>query len=269
MDLRLVITRRFTFLLGAAAFLAERPARAAAIRAGAVDYRQGDTLLEGYLAYDEAAVGKRPGVIVFHTKRGIGEFIEEKVRDLAALGYVALAGDVYGKGIRPQGDEESSAQSAKYKKDVSLTRARVKAAYDLLAADPRVDASRIAVTGYCAGGMFALEVARMGLPIKAAAIFHGTLSTPTPADAKNIKARILVLHGADDPNVPLSDVEAFVNEMKGGKVDFQIELYGGVRHGFTEPANGNDLTKSTAYDERADKASWAAMRTLFKETMGV
>ena len=267
MDLRLAITRRFAFLLGAASFLAARSARAA-VRTGTVDYRQGDTVLEGYLAYDEGVREKRPGVIVFHTKRGIGDFIEEKVRDLAALGYVAFAADVYGKGIRPQGDAESSAQSAKYKKDVPLTRARVKAAYDLLTADPRVDASRIAVTGYCAGGMFALEVARMGLPVKAAAIFHGTLSTPTPADAKNIKGRVLVMHGADDPSVPIGEVEGFIKEMRDAKVDFQLELYGGVRHGFTEPKNGHDLTKSTAYDERADRASWAAMRALFKETLG-
>ena len=267
MDLRFVITRRFAVFLGAASFLVGRSARAA-VRTGTVDYRQGDTVLEGYLAYDETVAEKRPGVIVFHTKRGIGDFIEEKVRDLAALGYVALAGDVYGKGVRPQGDEESSAESAKYKKDRKLTRLRVKAAFDLLAANPRVDASRIAVTGYCAGGMFGLELARMGAPIKAAAIFHGSLATPTPADAKNIKGRVLVMHGADDPTAPLSEVQGLIKEMKDARVDFQLELYGGVRHGFTEPKNGHDLTKSTAYDERADRESWTAMKALFQETLG-
>lgn len=240
----------------------------AAIRTETVVYPQGDTVLEGYLAYDDAVAEKRPGIVVFHTKRGIGEFIEERVRALAELGYVAFAGDVYGKGIRPAGDEESSVESDKYKKDRPLTRLRVKAAYDWLAANPHVDASRMAVSGYCIGGLFALELARMGAPVKAAAIFHGTLTTPTPEDAKNIKGRVLVMHGADDPTAPLTEVQGLVKEMKDARVDFQLELYGGVRHGFTEPKNGHDLTRSTAYDERADHKSWAAMQALFQETLG-
>jgi dienelactone hydrolase len=254
-------------LLGAFALLAASGA-GAAIRSEAVTYRQGDTVLEGYFAYDDAVTEKRPGIVVFHTKRGIGEFIEERVRALAELGYVAFAGDVYGQGIRPAGDEESSEESAKYKKDRPLTRLRVKAAYDWLAANPHVDASRMAVSGYCIGGMFALELARSGAPVKAAAIFHGTLTTPTPADAKNIKGRVLVMHGADDPTAPLAEVDGLVKEMKDARVDFQLELYGGVRHGFTELKNGNDLTRSTAYDERADSKSWASMRELFSETLG-
>lgn len=258
---------RLAILAGAFALLPLLPAKAA-IHTETIAYRQGDTALEGYLAYDDAVTEKRPGIIVFHTKSGIGAFIEEKVRDLAALGYVAFAGDVYGKGIRPAGDEESSAESAKYKKDRPLTRLRVKAAYDWLAANPYVDASRIAVSGYCAGGLFALELARMGAPVKAAAIFHGTLTTPTPEDARNIKGRVLVMHGADDPSAPCTEVQALIKEMKDARVDFQLELYGGVVHGFTEPKNGNDSSRSTAYNARADKQSWAAMRVLFQETLG-
>jgi dienelactone hydrolase len=244
------------------------PSAKAAIRTETITYRQGDAVLEGYLAYDDAVTEKRPGILVFHTKRGIGEFIEERVRALAALGYVAFAGDVYGKGVRPQGDEESSVESAKYKNDRPLTRARVQAAYDLLRANPHVDADRLAVSGYCAGGMFALELARSGAPVAAVAVFHGTLTTPTPADAKNIKGRVLVMHGADDPSAPLTEVQGLIKEMKDARVDFQLELYGGVVHGFTEPKNGNDTSRSTAYNERADKKSWASMQELFRETLG-
>ena len=266
MDSRTILRACLPVLVGCA-FLAAGAVKAA-IRSEIVDYRDGDAVLEGYLAYDDAVAGKRPGIVVFHTKRGIGEFIEERTRELAKLGYVAFAGDVYGKGIRPAGDEESSVESNKYKQDRPLTRSRVRAAFDLLRANPRVDAGRIGVSGYCAGGMFALELARSGAPVKAVAVFHGTLTTPTPQDARNIKGRVLVMHGADDPTAPLSEVQGLIKEMKDARVDFQLELYGGVLHGFTEPHNLPAPGRSTAYNERADKASWAAMRRLFHDTLG-
>jgi dienelactone hydrolase len=233
--------------------------------ARAVDY-QSDKVLEGYLAFDDGPQGKRPGVLVVHTKRGIGEFIEDRTRELAKGGYVAFAADMYGKGIRPTGDAESTAASSVLKADRPLVRKRIRAAYDLLKADPRVDPERIAVIGYCEGGMVALELARSGAPLVATAVFHGTLNTPTPQDAKDIHGRVLVMHGADDQVANLDEVMGFVKEMRAAHVKFDLDLYGGVIHGFTEPKNGHDLTRSTAYDPRAAKLSWTAMTDLLQET---
>jgi dienelactone hydrolase len=237
----------------------------AEIRTKAIDYKQGDTVFEGYLAWDDAATAKRPGILIAHAKRGLGEFAEGRARELAKLGYVAFAADVYGKGVRPQEDDASTAQSQKLKKDRPLTRKRIQAAYDVLKADPHVDTSKFGIIGYCMGGMVALELARSGTPVQAIAIFHGSLDTPTPEDAKNIKGRVLVMHGADDPNVPMKDVEALVKEMRDANVNFELELYSGTVHGFTEPENAGGLGKRTAYNERSAKKSWASMQELFHE----
>src|SRR4051794_15855302 len=183
-----------------------------------------DIPLEGYLAYDESTATKRPGILVAHTRRGIQNFVREQTRELAKLGYVALAADFYGKGVRPLEDEPSAKESAKMKNDRALTRRRIIAGYDVLRAHPLVQDGHIAVIGYCIGGMVALELARSGTPLLAAVSFHGTLTTPTPDDAKNIKGRVLVLHGADDPTAPLMEVDSLIKEMRAAKVDFQLEL---------------------------------------------
>ena len=180
------------------------------------------------------------------------------------LGYLALAVDVYGKGIRPKEDAPSAAESAKLKNDRALTRARVQAGYDVLRSHPLVDAGQLAVIGYCIGGLVALELARSGAPLLATGVFHGTLTTPTPDDARNIKGRVLVWHGADDPTAPLAEVDGLIKEMRAARVDFQLELYGGVKHGFTQPLN-NDPKRSSFYNERAARLSWASMQTMFKD----
>jgi dienelactone hydrolase len=237
----------------------------AEIRTQHVDYKQGNEVFEGYLAYDDASKGKRPGIVIVHGKRGLGEFAEGRARELAKLGYVAFAADAYGKGIRPQEDDAATVQSQKLKNDRPLTRKRIQAAYDVLRRNPLVDTAKLAVTGYCMGGMVALELARSGAPLGAVAIFHGTLATPAPEDAKNIKGRVLVMHGADDQNVPQPEVQAFIKEMRDAKVDFQLELYSGTVHGFTEPENLPGPGKKTAYNERSAKKSWASMQDLFHE----
>jgi len=259
-------SRRSLMIAGAA--LAATPLAAietahANVKTGLIDYAA-DLPLEGYLAYDESIQGKRPGILVAHTQRGIQEFVREQTRELGKLGYVALAADFYGKGIRPLEDEPAGVQSRKIKGDRALTRRRIQAGYDVLRAHPLVADGQIAIIGYCVGGLVALELARSGTPVLATAVFHGTLTTPTPEDAKNIKGRVLVLHGADDQTAPMAEVEALIKEMRAGGVDFQLELYGGVKHGFTEPLN-NKPNKSTLYNERAAKQSWASMQTMFKE----
>lgn len=250
--------------LASATALATQAAQAA-ITTRDVDYTAGGEPMEGFIAYDESVPGKRPGILVMHTRRGLGDFIKERVEDLARMGYVAFGADIFGKGVRPVADKDASVQSTRFRKDRALTRLRAQAAFDLLRQNPMVDASRIGATGYCMGGMVALELARAGTPLAGVAVFHGTLDTPAPQDAKNIKGRVLVMTGANDPVVKQEEVEGFIREMRDAKVDFQLELYGGVVHGFTETKNGNDPSKGSAYNERANKLSWASMSELFKE----
>jgi dienelactone hydrolase len=185
---------------------------------------------------------------------------------LAALGYVALAADVYGKGVRPANAQEAQTEATKYYKDRALLRSRLRAGLDFLAGQPQVDAARLGAMGYCFGGAGALELARSGAPLKGVVTFHGSLTTPDPADAKNIQAKILVCHGADDPFVKQADVTAFMDEMRAANVDWQLVQYSGAVHSFTDKRAGNDNSKGAAYNENADRRSWRAMRDFWEET---
>ncbi len=230
-----------------------------------VEYKQGDTVLEGWSVYDNAIQGKRPGVLVVHQWKGLGDYEKKRAEMLARLGYNVFAADLYGKGVRPQTAQAAAAEAGKFKNDRALLRARVRAALDVLARDELTDPKRIAAIGYCFGGMAVLELARSGADIAGVVSFHGGLSSPTPGDARNIKAKVLVLHGADDPNVPAKEVGAFENEMRQGGVDWQLIAYGGAVHAFTDWNAGNDNSKGAAYNERADHRSWEAMKLFFAE----
>jgi dienelactone hydrolase len=231
-----------------------------------VEYRQGDTVLEGFVAYDSSVKGKRPGVLVIHEWYGVGPYVERRARELAALGYVAFAADIYGKGVRPHTPELAAKEAAKYRgKDRTLIRARAAAGLEQLASFPEVDASRLAAIGYCFGGTAALELARSGASQKGTVSFHGNLDTPDPGDARNIKGKVLVLHGGDDPHVPPEQVAAFQQEMRAAKVDWQMNIYGGAVHSFTNPESGNDPSHGVAYNEKADRRSWEAMKLFFDE----
>jgi dienelactone hydrolase len=234
-------------------------------KTGPIDYKSQDTVLEGYVAVSKGPEGKRPGVLVVPDWMGVGEHYKKIADKLADLGYVAFVADIYGKGVRPKNPQEAAAQANKYKSDRGLMRQRVLAALDELKKNPNVDQNRIAATGYCFGGTVALELARSGAPIRGVVTFHGGLDTPTPQDAKNIKGKVLVLHGADDPYVPPAQVAAFTDEMRKGGVDWQMIIYGDAVHAFTTPAAGTDKSKGVAYNEKADKRSWEAMKSFFKE----
>jgi dienelactone hydrolase len=237
----------------------------AAMHTENVEYKQGDAVLEGYLAYDDAFQGTRPGVLVVHEWKGLNDYARMRADTLAKLGYVAFAADIYGKGIRPQTNEEASATARKYYADIPLLRARVNAGLDMLRKQPNVDTTRIAAIGYCFGGMTVLELARSGAKLNGVVSFHGGLSTPNPDDAKNIKCKVLVCHGGSDPSVPMQQLVAFEQEMTNAGVDFEINIYGHAVHGFTNPANGNDPSRGVAYNEEADHRSWQAMRDFFAE----
>jgi len=245
-------------LLSSAAVRAE-------VQTRVVEYRQGDTALEGFLAYDAEGPARRPGVLVVHDWSGVGPYVKRRAEQLARMGYVAFAADVYGKGVRPAGPKEASAAAGALKADRKLLRARVVAALDELRRQPNVLSGQVAAIGYCFGGTAVLELARSGADVAGVVSFHGGLDSPTPADGKNIKARVLVLHGADDPFVPQSQVKALEDELRGGAVDWQLVEYGGAVHSFTNPEAGSDNAKGAAYNAAADRRSWKAMEDFFAE----
>lgn len=240
----------------------------ARVRTRTVEYRQGKAVLQGYLAHDDAVKGKRPGVLVIHEWTGINDYIRRRARQLAGLGYVAFAADIYGKGVRPADPRAAAATSKIYKSDRRLMRARAAAGLAVLQRQPRVDRRRIAVIGYCFGGTTALELARSGADVAGTVSFHGGLDTPDPRDARNIKGKVLVLHGAADPHVSEKEARAFHQEMHRARVDWQMSYYGGAVHAFSNPDKGRDPKKGVAYDPRADRRSWAAMKLFFAEVLG-
>ncbi|KAA0895141.1 dienelactone hydrolase family protein [Oryzomonas rubra] len=237
----------------------------AAVKTKVIEYKQGDTVLEGYLAWDNAKVGKRPGVLVVHEWTGLGPYVKKRAEMLAKLGYVAFAADIYGKGVRPATPADAAKVAAIYKDDRPLMRARARAGLEVLKSQKTVDQKRLAAIGYCFGGTTVLELARDGADLRGVASFHGGLATPKPEDARNIKAKILAMHGADDPFVKADEVAAFQQELRAARVDWQFISYANAVHSFTNPEAGNDNSKGAAYNEKADKRSWEAMKLFFSE----
>src|SRR5437868_5500671 len=212
----------FLALLGVAMLASTR----AEIVTKTVEYKQGDTTLEGFVAYDNSVKTARPGVLIVHQWKGLGDYEKMRAEMLAKMGYVAFACDIYGKGVRPSSMQEAAAQAGKYKGDRALLRKRVKAGLETLLKQQGVDSKHVAAMGYCFGGTTALELARSGADVAGVVSFHGGLGTPTPEDAKNIKGKVLALHGADDPNVPPAEVAGFEKEMRDAKVDWELVAYG-------------------------------------------
>jgi dienelactone hydrolase len=237
----------------------------AGIKTQSIEYKQGDTTLEGFLAYDAAATTKHPAVLIAHQWKGLTDYEKKRATMLAEMGYTVLAADIYGKGIRAANPQDAGALAGKYKGDRALLRARVNAALEVLRKSPNADPKRIAAIGYCFGGTTVLELARSGADISGVVSFHGALDTPSPVDARNIKCRVLALHGADDPFVPAKDVAAFEDEMRSARVDWALVKYGNAVHSFTDWGAGSDNSKGAAYNEKADIRSWEAMKSFFAE----
>ncbi len=229
-------------------------------------YQQGGATLEGFHVYDDAVAGKRPAVLVIHQWTGLTEYEKRRSRMLAEMGYNVFAADIYGQGIRPQ-PPEAGKEAGKYKGDRKLFRERMVAALDFLKADERTDTAKIAAIGYCFGGTGVLELARAGTDIAGVVSFHGGLDPAEglTAEAGKMKAKVLVLHGADDPYVPASQVAAFESEFTAAKADWQFVSYSGAVHSFTHPQAGDDNSKGAAYNAAADRRSWIAMRSFFAE----
>jgi dienelactone hydrolase len=232
-----------------------------------IEYDHEGIQLEGYLAYDGLLKSKRGGVLIIHEWWGLNDFIKERANQLAELGYIVFALDMYGKGILLNTYQEASEMSGKFYSDRQLMRERAAAGLQILKQQNNVDTTRLIVMGYCFGGAVALELARSGANLVGAVSFHGGLNTPNPEDAKNIKGSILVLHGADDPNVPAEEVAAFQDEMRQANVDWQMVFYGNAVHSFTNPKSGFDTSSGVAYNYNADTRSWEVVKSFLRELL--
>jgi dienelactone hydrolase len=238
----------------------------AAVHTETVTYKHGDTVLEGYLAFDDTKTNKRPGILVVHEWLGLGDHAKQRAEMLAELGYVAFAADMYGKGVRASSPADGPKLSTPFKDDRKLMRARATAGLDVLRKHPMVDTSKLGAIGFCFGGTTVLELARGGTDLRGVVGFHAGLSTPMPAQAGQVKAKVLVCHGADDPFVPPPEVLGFVEEMRKAGADWELNAYGNAVHSFTNHA-ANDKGKA-AYNADADRRSWLAMKDFFTEAFG-
>lgn len=231
-------------------------------------YKDGTTELEGYLAIPEHPKASMPGVLVIHDWLGNSEYSRMRADMLADLGYVALAVDVYGKGVRPANNDEAGKEAGKYYADRGLYQRRLTVALEELKKVSGVDPKRLGAMGYCFGGQGALELARSGADLAGIVSFHGSLVPPDSTHVKPIKAKVLVCHGAADPFVSKENIAHFADEMNAGKVTWEFVEYSGAVHSFTKKAAGDDPSKGQAYNERADKRSWDSMKSFWKECFG-
>ena len=249
----------------AALLLSLTPPTTVKIKTREIEYRQDGTVLQGFVAWDDAVRGKRPGVLVVHEWWGHNEHARNQARRLAEAGYVGFALDMFGKGKVTTHPQEAQAFVSEATKDPAVLAKRFNAALEQLKRDPHVDPRRIAAIGYCFGGAVVLDMARAGADLAAVVTLHGALATKTPAQPGKVKARVLVLAGDADPFVPPEQVEAFKQEMQTAGARFEVVTFPGAKHGFTNPDAGKYGMDALAYNADADRQSWAAMLKLFKE----
>jgi dienelactone hydrolase len=237
------------------------------LHTSSIAYQDQGAELEGYLAYDKTASDKKPGVLVFHDWSGRNEFACRKAEDLAKLGYIGFAVDIFGKGKIGTTTEEKSQLIKPFLEKRELLLQRVQAGWQTLLKQPQVDPCRIAAIGFCFGGLCALDLARSGADIRGVVSFHGVLNAPKNVPSIKILAKVLALHGHDDPMVPPDAVLAFQTEMTQAGVDWQMDIYGHTKHAFTNPL-ANDLGLGTVYEPAAAKRSWLGMQNFLTEVLG-
>lgn len=236
-----------------------------------VSYRSGATTLKGYIAYDDAIAGKRPGVLVVHEWWGHNEYARIRAEMLAQEGYTALAVDMYGDGKQAGHPDDAGKFAAAVRSNMEQAEARFLAAMDLLKGHGTVDPQQIAAIGYCFGGGIVLEMARRGVELDGVASFHGSLGTASPARQGKVKAELLVMNGADDPFVKAEQIDAFKQEMQRAGVHYRFINYPGAKHSFTNPQAshfGEKFGLPLAYNEQADKQSWAELMRFFDRIFG-
>ena len=253
--------RMLPALLAAAFALVAGPAQAE-MKTEWVEYGHGDTRLKAYMAYDDKVTDRRPAVLMIHAREGMTPKTLRLAETWAKLGDVSFAADIfgYGQGVLPKDVAEMQAQPAIYTKDRTLMRARTQAGFDALVKNPMVDASKVALIGYCFGGAVGVEFGATGAPLVANVSIHGSFRDHAPGWAKNAKGMFLILHGAEDEGFPLPTVDKVIQELRAAKAPFELEVYSGTGHGFSTP-------KGSA-EERANTQSIGTTARTLKELFG-
>ncbi|MBC7659003.1 MAG: dienelactone hydrolase family protein [Chitinophagaceae bacterium] len=254
-------------VLSAAAMLVSAAAMSA-VKSNPVSYKKGADSFEGLVVYPDTVKGKAPAILMLPNWMGVTEETKTQATRFANLGYIVFAADIYGKDHRPKNADEAGKMVGAYKSDRKLYRDRILLGLEQLKKQTNVDASKIAAVGYCFGGTGVIELARTGnKDVKSVLSFHGGLDSPTPADGKNIKAHVIAFHGADDPYEKPEDFAAFQKEMRDNKIDWELVQFGNAVHSFTEKGAGTDNSKGAAYNENADKRSFADAERFLKDTL--
>ena len=254
---------RILSLAAVAAFILAAGAAKAEIKKEWVDYNHGNQKLKGYLAYDDKITGKRPAILMIHDRAGMQPYSLKHAEGWAALGYVVFAADFFGyaTGILPKDVPEAVTQMGIYTADRALMKARAQAGYDTLLKNPMVDATKVALVGYCFGGMVGVDFGSTGAPLVANIAIHGSFFGHPAGWAQNAKGKFLILHGAEDAGYPLPVVGKVIDDLRAAKAPFQLEVYSGTGHGFSAPKNKSE--------ERANDTSIASTARTFKELFGI
>jgi dienelactone hydrolase len=255
-------------LLALAVVAVVAAAAPAAVKSKKVEYKYDGVAFAGELYWDDAGKDKRPGVLVFHEWWGLDAHAKAKAEELAKLGYVAFAADMYGDGKVVDHPTDAGKMAGAVRANVDVWRGRAKEAYKVLTADEHVDATKVAAIGFCFGGTTALQLAASGADLKAVSTFHAALPPLKADEAKAIKAKVQVHHGAADAFIKPEAVEAFKKTMADAKVDLDFHEYKGVVHSFTVKGADDRKIEGMKYDKEADEKSWAATKKLFEETFG-
>ncbi|MBK9160518.1 MAG: dienelactone hydrolase family protein [Nitrosomonadales bacterium] len=258
-------------LLLVALFCLAVPPVQAAVQGREVTYRAQGTTLKGYIAYDDAIKGRRPAVLVVHEWWGHNAYARKRADMLAALGYTALAVDMYGDGKQANHPDDAGKFATEVSRNLPMAKARFEAGMKLLRKQKTVNDKELAAIGYCFGGGVVLHMARLGLPLKGVASFHGSLGTEMPVQPGRVKAHIVSFTGEDDPMIGTDKVAAFRQEMETAGADFRVVTYPGVKHSFTNPDAdelGRKFNLPLAYDAAADQDSWQQTTAFLKEIFG-
>jgi dienelactone hydrolase len=240
----------------------------AAVQTKKIEYTVGDQKCVGYLAWDDAASGKRPGILVFHEWWGLNDYARSRTEQLAKLGYIAFAGDMYGDGKSTEHPNEAMQMATHIRQNMPEWQKRASAALDILKQQPQCDSTHLGAIGYCFGGSTALVLAYSGAPIEAVCTFHAALPSPTPEQASAIKASIVVCHGAIDSFIPEEAAQKFRKALDDAHVDYEMDYYAGAKHSFTVPTADRHGNPGMSYNKKADERSWSRMQRLFDEKFG-
>jgi dienelactone hydrolase len=233
-----------------------------------VDYKDGDVELKGYIFWDDAFGGQRPGVLVVHEWWGLNDYAKLRAEMLAETGYVAFAADMFGGGRMTRHADEAKGWMQQITANIDAWQRRADLALQQLRAHPKVDGERLAAIGYCFGGATVMQLAYLGADLDGVVSFHGSLPPATPEQAAKVKAKVLAAHGDADGFVPPERVEAFKKALSGAGVDWEMDIYSGARHGFTNPYADGYGMEGIAYNEGADRRSWLRMLAFFDELFG-